>query len=128
MPLNKKIKKLKKDNREEGDGVKNRETEAIVFVPCTKGGKLQKELQEVEDNYIRGTNKKRIRVVECGGTKLKDILCQADPWASQKCEREGCFPCRGREDGKPTIGCMKESIMYTIKCITCLEGGVTAEY
>ena len=109
-------------------GVRNRETEAVVFVPCTRGSRLQKELQAVEDQYILGTKKKRLRIVERGGTKLKDLLCKANPWGDQRCEREECFPCAGREEGKAGIDCMKENITYTIKCTKCSEVGVQAEY
>ena len=66
---------------------KNRETEVVIFVPCTRGGRLQKELQAVEDQHVAGTRKKRIRVVEKGGTKLKDILCSKN---KTKPEAEKC--------------------------------------
>ena len=48
-------------------GDKPRETEAVMFVPCTPGGLLQKWIQETEDRFTEGTKLKRIRVVERGG-------------------------------------------------------------
>ena len=56
-----------------------KETEAVLFVPCTHGGKLQKFIQEAEDKFTQGTNLKRIRVVEQRGFKLQDLLCTSNP-------------------------------------------------
>ena len=63
-------------SKKEDNGSK---AEAVVFVPCTPGGILQKKIQEEEDKFMAGTNLKRIRVVERGGVKLKDLLCVGDP-------------------------------------------------
>ena len=52
------------------------------------GGILQKKIQEEEDKFMAGTNLKRIRVVERGGVKLKDLLCVGDPWVGQRGERQ----------------------------------------
>ena len=60
-----------------------RETEAVVFVPCTPGGALQSQLQVAEDKFIQGTKLKRIRMVERGGIKLKDLLSSKDPWENE---------------------------------------------
>ena len=51
-------------SRRETRGPENHVTEAVLFVPCTYGGVLQKMIQEGEDKYIEGTLKKRVRVVE----------------------------------------------------------------
>ena len=117
-----------RDSGGQGRGMSNRETEAIVFVPCTKGEKIHEAIQEVEDDHIKKTNKKRIRVVERGGTKLKDLLCQTDPWANMKCEREDCFPCASKDEKSHGVNCMKENITYTIKCKKCKEKEIVAEY
>ena len=79
-----------------------RETEAVVFVPCTPGGALQRLLQVAEDKFIQGTKLKRIRMVERGGIKLKDLLSSKDPWENEKCERQDCLPCLSCEK-KPGI-------------------------
>ena len=82
-------------DRREARSPGNHETEAVVFVPCTYGGTLQRMIQEGEDKFIAGTNKKRIRVVERGGTKLQDLF-NYDPGKKSRCEREGCLPCRSK--------------------------------
>ena len=86
-----------------------------MFVPCTPGGILQRKIQEAEDQFTAGTRLKRIRVVERGGIKLKDLLCAGDPWSSEICEREECLPCGSRESGGG-INCQKENVTYTISC------------
>ena len=79
------IKEKKGCSRPEDTDTKKKETEAVLFVPCTPGGKLQKLIQEEEDKFTSGTNLKRIRIVERGGTKLQDILCTSNPWEGQDC-------------------------------------------
>ena len=39
-------------------GTKPKETEAVVFVPCTPGGVLQKRIQEKKDWFTAGMNLK----------------------------------------------------------------------
>ena len=56
--------------------------ETIMFVPHTPGSALAKLLQEEDDNFRRGTKMKRIKMVERGGTTIKDILSCSNPWAS----------------------------------------------
>ena len=85
-------------------------------MPCTPGGGLQKIIQTEEDKFTLGTNLKRIRVVERGGTKLKDLLSTSDPWEGKDCERKDCLPCKNREDDRKGIGCQKENITYSIRC------------
>ena len=67
----------------------------------------------------------KIRNVERAGLKLKDILCNKDPWDNIPCGRMECFPCvtEGGE-GK----CRKENIVYTISCKGCTQDGINAEY
>ena len=85
-----------------------RETEAVVFVACTPNAELQKLLQAEEDRFIATTKLKRIRIVERGGTKLKDLLCSRDPWEGKRCEREDCLPCSGDENEGAGISCQKK--------------------
>ena len=40
---------------------KPREIEAVLFVPYTRWGTLQRKLQDVEDIYVAGTVKKKIK-------------------------------------------------------------------
>ena len=42
---------------------KPREIEAVLFVPYTRDGALQRKLQDVEDKFVAGTNKKKVKMV-----------------------------------------------------------------
>ena len=77
---------------------------------------------------MTGTNLKRIRVVERGGVKLKDLLCVGDPWVGQRCERQEYLPCRGRENDSRGIHCQKENITYIFTCLEWTKGGRKAVY
>ena len=98
---------IRECNRQSSKRTRPKETEAVLFVPCTPGGILQRRIQEVEDKFTAGTKLKRIRVVERGGTKLKDLLCAGDPWSNLRCERKDCLPCGCREDDRTGINCQK---------------------
>ena len=118
---------IKEVRRQKSKDEKPREIEAVLFVPYTRGGVLQKKLQEVEDKYVAGTNKKKIKMVERGGVRLRDLLCQKDAWSKRRCEIGSCLPCQSKEkDGG--ISCQKESITYRIICTECGKNGKDAKY
>ena len=98
-----------------------------MFVPHTPGGELAQLLQIADDNFTRGKGIGRVKMVERGGTTLKDILCKNNPWSSEGCGRgKECFPCSSQpgRGGK----CQKEGIVYSIACEECKGRGVVAEY
>ena len=74
--------------------VKEREIEAVMFVPCTRDSKLQKRLQELDDDFIKGGKDKRIRFIERSGTTLEQLLSKSDPWGGDGCTRDNCFQCQ----------------------------------
>ena len=101
--------------------------ETVIFVPHTPGSELAKLLQEADDSFTKGKGIGRMKIVERGGTKLKDILCRNNPWSTEGCGRgEECFPCKSQpgRDGK----CQKEGIVYKITCEECKMRGICAEY
>ena len=118
------IREVKKCSKEVKD--KQKETEAVLFVPCTPGGVLQKKIQEAEDKFTAGSKLKRIRVVERGGLKLKDLLA-GDPWSKECCERIDCLPCREKEKAGG-VNCQTENITYSISCKECKRQGRIALY
>ena len=69
---------------------------------------------------------KRIKMVERGGTTLKDILSRTNPWSDEGCERQDCLPCRG-ERGRGG-NCQRENVVYRITCQECGMRQVKAEY
>ena len=60
--------------------LREKEIEAVLFIPYTPGSELCKLVQEVDDEFVLGTYHKRIKVVERVGPTLEDILCRASPW------------------------------------------------
>ena len=76
----KKIKKLNWYKNGEKDG---KEYKSVLFVPATKGSSLAKELKKREEE-LNKYNKHRIKIVEDGGLKLKDVLIQKNSISSRK--------------------------------------------
>ena len=101
------------------------EIETIMFVPHTPNGTLARLLQEEDDQFRRGTDLKKIKMVERGGVTVKDILTKTNPWSEEGCERNDCLPCRG-ERGKGG-NCQKENVVYRITCQECATRAVKAE-
>ena len=97
-----------------------------MFVPHTPEGTLARMLQEVDDLFRKGTDLKRIKMVERGGTTLKNILSRSNPWARDGCERQDCLPCRG-ERGKGG-NCQQEGVVYRISCQECSKRMIRSEY
>ena len=105
----------------------NTEIESIMFVPHTPGGELARILQEADDKFRKGKGLGKIKMVERGGTTLKQILCRSNPWVKEGCGRgNDCFPCRG--EGGAGGNCQQEGIVYKISCEQCKVRGVTSEY
>ena len=90
--------------------VMNREVETVMFVPYTSGSKLQKLLQETDNDFIKDTKEERIKFVERAGQTLEQLLGRSDPWGKRGCSRQGCFQCQhgGGEEGN----CQTENVMY----------------
>ena len=81
-------------------------------------------LQEVEDNFVKNRSGGRVKFVERGGSALRDVLCNKNPWSSEGCGRgESCFICRSKPGG-----CQKEGIVYSLTCQECLSKGILAQY
>ena len=51
----------------------------MLFVTPTPGGQLMKELQKREAE-LNKNNQERIKIVEKGGLKVKNILCAKNPF------------------------------------------------
>ena len=76
-----------------------------MYVPYTHNSELAKELRKVED-MMEKMSGMRVKIVEKAGIQLKSLLVKSDPWAGNNCQREGCLPCKTREEtgqgaGKP---------------------------
>ena len=104
----------------------DKQIETVMFVPHTPNGELARLLQEADDRFTKGKAIGRVKMVERGGSTIKNILCK-NPWASEECGRgEDCFPCRS-SDGRGGR-CQQEGVVYRIKCQECASRGVCSEY
>ena len=105
--------------------------EGVLFVPQTPGSKLAKLLQAKMDQMcsLMGLDRK-VRYVERSGSKLIELLGDADPWKDvifgrAHCQVEDSEP--GLEDDKgletaeeKQVGtCNVENVTYMIVCKDC---------
>ena len=104
-----KVERRKEKNHKINNWYKRNGEETVIFIPCTPGSHLKKSYEE----KIKQSEFK-IKVVETGGTKIKDMLHRKNPFKKKKCEREECFVCTTEGKG----ACDKENITYDIKCQT----------
>ena len=78
---------------------------------------MVKRLKETDRRFREGSGMKQIKFVERAGISVRDMLVTSNPWGDQKCGRGDCFICKNEKGG---IGaCMKESVLYSIKCSEC---------
>ena len=100
---------VKKDN-----WFKNGTYSTVLFVPCTPGSILAKELKTVEARSAddRGW---RVKIVEMGGRTLRSQTRKSNPWSGKSCGRRNCFPCRAEKGGD----CKRRNVGYSITCQAC---------
>ena len=72
--------------------------DSVIFVPATPGAELARRIQAILDRDMARIGK-RIRVVETGGIKLKDVLVRSDLTG---CFWPGCLLCRDGAHGNHT--------------------------
>ena len=101
----------KKENR--------KQFQNVMFIPLTRGSRLKKLLQAMEDDL--GFDE-RVKYVERPGANIGDILMRKDPWQSP-CGRESCMVC----EHTPGV-CTNQGVVYKFSCGTCKEKGAEALY
>ena len=101
---------------------KGEEPTAVMFCPYTHGSELAKKLREAEE-YMEKMSGYKLKIVEEGGEKIKDILHGSNPWKGEDCGREGCWLCRTKQmtDKNKKQDCTKRSCVYETWCETCLR-------
>ena len=129
---NKETRKVEKENkRKNWYKFKNKDGivySTVLFVPVTKGGKLAKELQRREEEINR-FSKYRIKIIEDGGVKLKDMLIVKNPFQNNKCEEKStCFLCKSEKSENPKIPCNSNNVGYQVNCDTCEARGQMKVY
>ena len=96
---------------------------SVVFIPATPGGILAKQMREREE--ILGKDSKfRLKIVEKGGKKMKDLLVKKDPFPSLPCEESFCPLCHETPHTEipkklSKIPCDTQNVGYRWTCTTC---------
>ena len=109
--------KRRKKNQRQSEAKKPPEIVTVMFVPQTPGGALSKRLKIVENEISKLTGE-RVKIVERGGTQVKQILHKSNPWSQGFCGRENCLPCL-HGDGKQN--CFEKNVVYKISCLECAD-------
>ena len=104
----------------------------ILSVTPTPGGVLAKQLQKREEELNRNIEE-RIKIVEKGGLKIKDILGSKNPFKTLSCNEKTCPLCTESEfvhiqseDRK--ISCRTNNVGYRWCYLTCKERDIAKVY
>ena len=104
----------------------------VLFVTPTLGEVLAKELRKREEELNRN-NPERIKIVEKGGLKIKDILTSKNPFEKSECTQKSCPLCTESQavvtnSGKVKVPCNTHNVGYKWSCITRQERNITKVY
>ena len=96
---------------------------SVLFVTPTPGGELANELRRREAELNKHSGE-RIKVVEKGGLKVKDILCAKNPFQRPKCMEKICPLCTDSKyvevnQDKKQPPCNSNNVGYRWSCVTC---------
>ena len=112
---------------------KDTKFKTILFVPPTPGSSLAKQIRKREEE-LNQHSKFRIKVVERGGVKLKDLLVRKNPFKTQECHRKLCPFCKPTKHSDPAslnsyrVPCSASGVGYEISCKACQSSNVKATY
>ena len=108
----------------------NKDFKTVCFVPPTPGGILTKELRKRE-NELNKFSTERIKFVEGGGIKVKNILTTKNLSQNLECSQPWCPVCKERKDvegNQKHISCSTNNIGYRWTCTTCSERTISKLY
>ena len=92
---------------------------SISFVPPTPGGELLRDLKQSEMELNKDDNE-RIKMVEKGGYKIKNMLVKKNPFTKTKCHEKWCPMCPEKY-GKFKLPCNTNNTGYRWICRTCQQ-------
>ena len=105
----------------------------VLFVPPTPGGKLASAVRE-RVNQLCLNSKIKIKVLETGGTKVKNMISRKDPFPTTDCVSPYCPLCKDTlysETGPKSdfrVGCSTPNVGYRVVCLNCQKLGLKAAY
>ena len=122
---NRKVKKFEKKTNWWNSKNSKIQYKTVLFVTPTPGGVLMKELQKRESE-LNKNDKERVKIVEKGGLKIKDVLCRKNPFKKTKCCQKTCPLCYESEfvtvvSEEVRVPCNTNNVGYRWSCITCQE-------
>ena len=95
---------------------------AVLFVPATPGSELAHRIR-LREAQLNQDPKERLKIVEKGGVKLRQILAKPDPFPKRPCDEPTCPLCKKSEFisevSATKIPCDTQSIGYRWTCIHC---------
>ena len=95
---------------------------AVLFVPATPGSELANRIR-LREAQLNQDPKERLKIVEKGGVKLRQILAKPDPFPKRPCDEPTCPLCKKSEFisevSATKIPCDTQSIGYRWTCIHC---------
>ena len=116
------LKKKQKEHWWQSDVKGQKPFTSILFVPPTPKGVLAKMLKKREIE-LNKNSEMNIRVVERGGTKMKNILVQKNPFPPQKCQINFCPFCNKDKNieisQENRFHCSSHNVGYVIECQSC---------
>ena len=105
---------------------------SVLFVTPTPGAVLAKDVRKREAELNRNTNE-RVKIVEKGGLKVKDMLGSKNPFKKTKCEEKACPMCTSSEfilqnSDDIQIPCSTNNVGYRWSCLTCKDRKIIKIY
>ena len=95
---------------------------SILFVPPTPNGGLAKLLR-IREKSLNENSDMRIKIVEKGGIKIKNLLVKADPFPKAICASEKCPFCQAQPQlsvkTRKNFTCTTPNVGYSIQCLHC---------
>ena len=111
-----------KKNRTQWWNKKGNNFSAVLFVPPTPNAELAKLIQ-ARERELNKNSKLSIKVIEKGGTKVKQLLVRKSPFESKKCENLKCPICQNTDKSVTNdldrIPCGTENVGYRFICTKC---------
>ena len=97
----------------------------MLFVVPTPGGVLASELRKREADLNKHSDE-RIKIVEKGGLKVKDILNSKNSAKKSQCSKETCPLCKDStfvrvNPEKHQLPCNTNNIGYRWRCLKCKD-------
>ena len=98
---------------------------SVLFVTPTPGGILVKDLKQREEEINKNSDE-RVKIVEKGGMKIKDMLETKNPFKNKgsKCVQPTCPLCTSSQfvEGNPEdnqLPCNTNNVGYRWRCLIC---------